>query len=367
MQQFTYLIVGGGMAAGAAAESIRKVDADGSIAIVSQESEGPYNRPPLSKDLWKDEEDRGEEGEEEAIQAIFYQLPAGVELITKTTVTKILPEQQQVMDQAGKRIAYDKLLLATGGAPKKLPFDDDNQILYYRTLNDYRRLRQLSQKYDRFLVVGGGFIGSEIGAALAMNGKDVTMIFPGSSLCAQIFPESLSGFVDGYFESKGVTLYPEQKVQSFSGHVGNFWVESTGGTQIRADVIVAGIGIEPNTRLAAEAGLDVDDGVLVDNRLRTSDPHIYAAGDVANFFDPILGERRRVEHEDNASKMGEVAGRIMAGESISYDYSPLFYSDLFDLGYEAVGEVDATLDTVADWKKPYEKGVVYYLKDVIGK
>jgi NADPH-dependent 2,4-dienoyl-CoA reductase/sulfur reductase-like enzyme len=290
-------------------------------------------------------------------------LPAGIELITKTTVAKILPEQQQVVDQEGKRIAYDKLLLATGGAPKKLPFDHDNQILYYRTLNDYRRLRQLTQTYDRFVVVGGGFIGSEIGAALAMNGKDVTMIFPEPGICAQIFPEALSGFVGRHFESKGVTLLPKQEIQSFSGHVGNFWIESTNGQEIRADVIVAGIGIEPNTRLAAEAGLDVDDGVLVDNRLRTSDPHIYAAGDVANFFDPILGDRRRVEHEDNANKMGETVGRIMAGQDASYDYTPFFYSDLFDLGYEAVGKLDATLETVADWKKPYEKGVVYYLKD----
>ncbi len=354
MNEYTYLIVGGGMAASAAETSIRAVDAHGSIGVISQESSLPYERPPLTKGLWQ-----GKTKEQEIIR----EEPADTDLVLGRKVVQLLPDQRQVYDDGDTVYGYDKLLLATGGKPKRLPLDDDNQIHYCRTLNDYRRLRNLTETYSRFAVIGGGFIGSEIAAALKMQQCEVTMVFPDPGLCANIFPEDLATFLNHYYEDKGIRVLANEELVAMEGHVGNFRLQMQSGQDLNVDAMVAGIGIEVNTQLAEDAGMDVMDGVLVDRHLQTSDPHIYAAGDIVNFFDPILRERRRVEHEDNALTMGAVAGRNMAGDAQPYEHSPMFYSDLFDLGYEAVGKLDSSLTTVEDWQDKYQKGVVYYLKD----
>jgi NADPH-dependent 2,4-dienoyl-CoA reductase/sulfur reductase-like enzyme len=170
-------------------------------------------------------------------------------------------------------------------------------------------------------------------------------------------------FLNSYFQEKGVTLVASETVKSVC-KVGNKVVVTTGkGLEIAADGVVAGLGIEPNTDLAKQAGLKVDNGIVVDELLRTTNHDIYAAGDVANFYSAALDKRMRVEHEDNANVMGEMAGRNMAGQSDIYSHQPYFYSDLFDLGYEAVGELDSGLDIVEDWKEPFQKGVIYYLRD----
>jgi NADPH-dependent 2,4-dienoyl-CoA reductase/sulfur reductase-like enzyme len=170
-------------------------------------------------------------------------------------------------------------------------------------------------------------------------------------------------FLNSYYREKGVTLVAPETVKSVRT-VGARTIVTTGsGQEISADGVVAGLGIQPNTGLAEQAGLKVDNGIVVDELLRTSNPDIYAAGDVANFYSVALDQRTRVEHEDNANVMGEMAGRNMAGQSGAYRYQPYFYSDLFDLGYEAVGKLDARLDIVEDWKEPFRKGVVYYLQE----
>src|SRR5436305_903954 len=188
------------------------------------------------------------------------------------------------------------------------------------------------------------------------NGKKVTMVFPENGVCARAFPADLTDFVTGYYREKGVDV---RAGESVTGIERTSVVTKNG--RIDADAIVAGIGIAPSTELAKQAGLTVTDGVEVDEALRTSDLDIFAAGDLANFHNPALGKRIRVEHEDNANTMGAAAGRSMAGASVRYDHLPFFYSDLFDLGYEAVGEIDARHRTVADWKTPFREGVVYYL------
>lgn len=210
---------------------------------------------------------------------------------------------------------------------------------------------------------GGGFIGSEIAAALAMNNKRVTMIFPETGIGARVYPPSLVEFLNSYYREKGVTLITGETIRSVQPAGAKTAVTTSNGTEIQADGVVAGLGILPNAELAFEAGLSVDNGIVVDGQLRTSNPDIYAAGDVANFYNVLLAERTRVEHEDNASVMGEMAGRNMAGQSDEYRHLPFFYSDLFDLGYEAVGKLDASLDIIEDWKEPFRKGVVYYLRD----
>ena len=214
---------------------------------------------------------------------------------------------------------------------------------------------------NNFLIIGGGFIGTEIAAALSMNRKKVTMIFPEKSIGERNYPKSLSDYITNYYKEKGVTVFSEDGIADISGFTGNYLVKTKSGKELRFDGIIAGIGIQPDVELAKKAGLATDNGITVDEYCTTSDPNIYAAGDVANFYNPALDKRVRLEHEDNANMMGECAGKNMAGEEIKYEHLPYFYSDLFDLGYEAVGEMSSQHETVADWKEENKEGVVYYL------
>jgi len=353
MTHYHYLIVGGGMTAAAAVEGIREIDANGTIGIISLEQDRPYDRPPLSKGLWKDK----------PLDTIWRKLDQdGLALHLGRTVREILASRKCVIDDRGDRFGYKKLLLATGGMPRKLPFDASD-VIYYRTLSDYRRLRALTEKGQTFAVIGGGFIGAEVAASLASNGKKVVMIFPGKGIGARIFPEALSSFISTYYERKGVELISGQKIIGLERRGNQQILKTAADQEIVVDGVVAGVGIEPDVELAQSIGLPVDDGIVVDEFLRTSQPDIYAAGDVAAFYSVTLGKRLRVEHEDNANTMGRVAGRNMAGGSEQYRHLPFFYSDMFELGYEAVGELDSRLETYADWKRPNEEGVVYYLKN----
>jgi 3-phenylpropionate/trans-cinnamate dioxygenase ferredoxin reductase subunit len=358
MPDYTYLIVGGGMTAAAAAQGIRKVDPIGSIGVIGTDEHPPYDRPPLSKKLWKG-------GSLESIWRPIEDPNATLHL--GRTVRQVDARNKRVTDDQGTVYGYGKLLLASGGTPRRLPFGGE-QIIYYRTLNDYHRLRALSEVKQEFVVIGGGFIGSEIAAALAMNGKKVVMAFPDVAIGARMFPPDLAAFLNDYYRQKGVDVRPGQRVTGLETRGGRSVLkvrdaQGAGEGELVTDGVVSGIGIEPNVELAQAAGLDVDNGIRVDASLRTSQPDIYAAGDVANFYNPALDKRLRVEHEDNANTMGQLAGQSMAGRSVNYDHLPFFYSDLFDLGYEAVGEVDSRLAIVADWKEPYREGVVYYLQD----
>ncbi|HVO43718.1 MAG TPA: FAD-dependent oxidoreductase [Aggregatilineales bacterium] len=353
MPRYYYLIIGGGMTADAALHGIREVDSQNSIGLLSAESYSPYNRPPLSKGLWKGKPlDRIWRGTDKL----------DAELHLGRTAQQLVPEEKRVIDNQGTEYTYEKLLLATGGTPNHLPFGGD-QIIYYRTLEDYQRLRQLVGRGQRFAVIGGGFIGSEIAAALAMNGKNVTMIFPERGIGERIFPNDLAQFLNDYYREKGVTVLAEQTVTGLETTGDHLTLKTSGQQDIAVDGVIAGIGIRPNVHLAEAAGIEVDAGIIVDESLQTSHPHIYAAGDVAAFHNPALNMRLRVEHEDNANTMGKLAGRAMAGEPVRYDHLPFFYSDLFDLGYEAVGLLDPRLDTAVDWAQPYRKGVIYYLRE----
>ncbi len=353
MKRCKYLIVGGGMTADSAIRSIRKIDPSGSIAMFSDERDPPYDRPPLSKALWKDK----------PFDSIW-RSPNGldVDMHLGKKVVSLDAAEKTVTDDAGNDYTYEKLLLATGGSVRRLPEADDS-VIYFRTAGDYRKLRALCERGSDFVVIGGGFIGSEIAAALAMKGKRVTMIFPSNGIGSRVYPQPLVTFLNSYFEEKGVKLLDSETVKSVRTKDGKTIVTTGKDEKITADGIVAGLGIQPNTALAEQAGLKVDNGIVVDELLRTSNPDIYAAGDVANFYSAALDKRMRVEHEDNANVMGEMAGRNMAGQSDIYSHQPYFYSDLFDLGYEAVGELDAGLDIVEDWKDPFRKGVIYYLRD----
>jgi NADPH-dependent 2,4-dienoyl-CoA reductase/sulfur reductase-like enzyme len=352
------LIIGGGMTADAAIGGIREVDPSGSVGLIGTDSHPPYDRPPLSKGLWKDK----------ALESIWRKTDRQAVTLHLGRLARTLDlSNKRVTDDKGTVYTFDKLLLATGGIPRRLSFGGDD-IIYYRTLDDYERLRELTDQHGRFAVIGGGFIGWEVAAALTMNGKKVVMAFPGDGIGGHIFPADLAEFLNDFYRQKGVEVLAGTRVTGWEMRQGKPVLKTRNtqtqeDQQIVVDAVVAGIGIQPNVELAQGAGLKVDNGIWVDRGLSTSHPGIYAAGDVANFYNPTLDQRLRVEHEDNANTMGRLAGQAMAGRTVSYDHLPSFYSDLFELGFEAVGEVDARLETVADWKQQYREGVIYYLRD----
>jgi 3-phenylpropionate/trans-cinnamate dioxygenase ferredoxin reductase component len=353
MPQYKYLIVGGGMTADAAVGGIREADAEGSIGLISAEKNPPYNRPPLSKGLWKGD----------ALESIWRGTEKrGVTLHLGRKAESFDPANKTVTDDQGSVHTFEKLLLATGATPRRLPFDDGS-VIYYRTVEDYQNLRALTATGRRFAVIGAGFIGWEVAAALATNGKEVVMLFPDEAIGMHVYPIDLARFLSDYYRQKGVNVVSGSTVISLEKRTQGTAVKTRGRGEFLVDGVVAGIGVTPNVDLARSARLKVDNGIIVDDFLRTSDPDVYAAGDVANFSSSALERRLRVEHEDNANTMGREAGRGMAGEASPYRHLPFFYSDLFDLGYEAVGELDPHLEIVADWKDPYREGVVYYLRD----
>ncbi|MGH9469444.1 MAG: NAD(P)/FAD-dependent oxidoreductase [Terriglobia bacterium] len=353
MTTYKYLIVGGGMTAAAAVEGIRAADTSGSIGVIGAEPDPPYNRPPLSKGLWKGESEDGIwRGTEKQ----------GVKLHRGRTVQALDLGAKSATDDTGAVHEFEKLLLATGATPRRLPFGGDS-IIYFRTFQDYRALRSLTEKGQRFAVIGGGFIGWEIAAALAMNDRQVTMIFPDDAIGSHIYPQGLALSLSAYYREKGVEIISGDTAMGIEKTSQSLKLKTKNGRDLVVDGVVAGIGVTPNVALAQAAGLHIENGIVVDEHLRTSNPDVYAAGDVANFFNPALGKRIRVEHEDNANTMGRAAGKAMASQPGAYQHLPFFYSDLFELGYEAVGDLDPELEIAEDWKEPYREGVVYYLRD----
>jgi NADPH-dependent 2,4-dienoyl-CoA reductase/sulfur reductase-like enzyme len=353
MKHYKYLIIGGGLTGDAATRGIRELDADGSIGLISMEPDPPYMRPNLSKGLWKGR----------PIEKIWRKTEERGELHLGRKITVLDPKKKTVQDNNGDEYTYDKLLIATGGSPIHLPFGAGD-IIYFRDFQDYQHLRKMADEKEHFVVIGGSFIGSEIAAALTMVGKKVTMVFPGDAITGSLFPSDLAHFLNEYYREKGVEIITNDSVASVTKEDGRIIVRTGSGRAIETDGVVAGIGIRPNLDLAKGAGLKIDDGIIVNERLETSLPDIYAAGDAANFYHSALEKRTRVEHEDNAVHMGKLAGRNMAGADETYTHIPLFYSDLFELGYEAVGETSSKMEMVSDWQeKPFKKGVVYYLKE----
>jgi len=353
MAHFPYLIVGGGMSAAAAVRGIREIDDKKKIVVIGKEEVKPYTRPLLSKGLWKGK----------PLEEVWQNVDVpDVEFILGRTVQALHPGEHRIVDDQGTEYSFDQLLIATGGKPRRLPFGGED-ILYYRTLQDYHTLRSAADQKKRFAIIGGGFIGSELAAALCNQGDKVLMFFPEPGISAKVFPSDLSHYVTDYYREKGVEVHEEEQVADIKKQADKMLLVTQGGDQHEADMVVAGIGIAPNTALAEKAGLTVENGIVVDEFLQSSSPDIYAAGDVASFFNPSLNSRLRVEHEDNALTMGKTAGRIMAGDRTPYHHLPFFYSDLFDLGYEAVGDLRADLQVLEDWVVPYKKGVLYYLQD----
>ena len=356
--QYKYVIVGGGLAGASAVEGIREHDNSGSILLVGKENRLPYDRPPLTKGLWS-----GKTKLEElpVHDEVFYKT-RGVRLQPGTEIIRIDPKGKEISDAQGNRYGYNKLLIATGGTPRRLSFGE-GAVQYYRTVDDYVSLTEAAARLNHFLFIGGGFIGGELAAALTMKGKNVTMVFPDENLLQKILPADLAGFVTDYCRSKGVTVMTGDIPTNAERSSGRTLVSTKTGKKLEADMVIAAIGLNLHTDMAKQAGLKVDNGILVNAQLQTSDPNIFAAGDVANFPAKLLDKNIRIEHWNNALTQGKHAGENLTGLNKPFDYLPYFYSDLFDLGFEAIGELDARLQTFADWKEQFREGVVYYVDE----
>lgn len=366
MTHFDFLIVGGGMVADAAARGIREIDGTASIGILSADVDEPYARPALTKKLWTDPQFTWDR------TPLNTAADTGADIRLGTLVTAVDRAAKTVRTADGDAVTYDRLLLATGSRPRELDEPASDRIVYFRSADDYRALRTLAREGSRIVVVGGGYIGTELAAALTENGVHVDLVFPDDVLGASTFPPHLAERFEGLFDNRGVILHPGRRVESTTiGTAPSFTpgrdtttVTGVGiglddGRTLEADAAVFGLGVEPVTDLAEHAGLEIEHGgVVVDERLRTSDPSIWAAGDIALYPDRVLG-RTRVEHVDNAVEMGTAAGRSIAGADEPYTHTPYFYSVVFGTRWEAVGTLDPSLDTL-EVDLGDDRVVVYY-------
>ena len=335
----TYVIVGASLAGAKAAETLRAEGFDGRLVMIGAESERPYERPPLSKDylLGKAERD-----------TIYVHPPQwyaehDVDLRLGVAATGLDPSGHQVTLADGSRAGYTKLLLTTGSSPRRLtvPGAGLDRVLYLRSAHDSDRLKAAFGAASRVAVIGGGWIGLETAAAARSAGAEVTVLEAAELPLLRVLGREVAEVFASLHRDNGVDLRTGVQVAEITGAGGRADGVLLGdGSRVPADVVVVGIGITPNTQLAAQAGVKVDNGVVVDERLRSSDPDIYAAGDVACAFHPLLGKHIRVEHWANALNQPLIAARAMLGHDVAYDRVPYFYTDQYDLGMEYSGYVE---------------------------
>ena len=359
--RYPYVIVGGGLCAASAVEGIRSRDREGKILMLSRENNAPYNRPPLSKGLWTGKDTR----DKLPVHPDTFYAENGVELALRREVVEIDPVSRQVWDDRGTAIGYERLLLATGGRPRllEIPGGTGAGVQYYRSLDDYLRLDGQLGQVQHVLLVGAGFIGLELAAALRGKDRQVTLVYPEEYPLRRVLPRELGLFIADYYRGKGVETVAGESVTAIEEDGGLLVARTAAGNQINTQLIVAGVGMVPNSELADAAGIEGDHGIEVDEYGRTSEPRIFAAGDVAEYPLIALGMRVRTEHEDHAREHGRVVGANMAGAEQRYEHIPMFYSDLFELGWEAAGDLSPHYQTEAVWKEEFREGVVYYLSE----
>ncbi len=335
----TYVIVGASLGGAKAAEALRAAGYDGRVVLLGAESELPYERPPLSKGYLQGKAER----ETIYVHPREWYAEAGIDLRLGVTVTGIDPAAHEVVLADGSRIGYAKLLLTTGSSPRQLqvPGAELDGVLYLRSAGDSDRIKALLARAGRIAVIGAGWIGLEVTAAAREAGVAVTVLEAAELPLLRVLGSEVASVFAELHAEHGVDLRFGVQITEITGSDGHAdGVRLSDGSLIPVDAVIVGVGITPNTDLAAAAGLDVDNGIRVDAQLRSSDPDIYAAGDVASAFHPLLGKYLRVEHWANALNQPQAAARAMAGEDVSYDRVPYFFSDQYDLGMEYSGYVE---------------------------
>ena len=342
MVTIDYLIIGAGLAGVSAAETLRAIGARGSVAIVSGEIDPPHDRPPLSKEFLRDERSR----EQVLLRPIDFYQSKRIGLVLGRPALALKPESREVLLADGETIGYQRLLLATGGRPRTIgvPGESLAGIYQLRTLAEAERLKEAAGSSTRVVVVGASFIGLEVAASLAERGLDVTVLSQDDQVWPHVVPLEIATAIQADFEARGVVFRHHVRVTAFEGKDSLELIITNAG-DVEAAFAVVGVGIQLNTELAEAAGLEVDGGIVVNERLQTSVPGIFAAGDVASFpdvFASLSGERRQrhLEHWDNAVAQGRVAGANMAGKRVRFQHVPYFWSDLFDHTINVVGSLD---------------------------
>jgi 3-phenylpropionate/trans-cinnamate dioxygenase ferredoxin reductase subunit len=354
-----FVIVGAGLAGAKAAETLREEGFTGRIVLIGTEPERPYERPPLSKDVLLGAAPR---------DSVFVHEPgwyAGhdVDLRTGTTAVGIDRTRRVVELDGGTEIGYDRLLLATGATPRPLPVPgaDLGGVLQLRTLADMERISAAVGEGTRLVIVGAGWIGLEVAAAARSRGATVTVVETAALPLQRVLGDRIATVFADLHREHGVEFHFGAQIRRMT----RSRIELDDGTGLDADEVLAAVGVAPNTAIAERAGLPVDNGILVDHRLRTDDPDVFAAGDVANVDHPLLGARVRVEHWANALHTGPVAARAMLDQQISYTDLPYFYTDQYDLGMEYTGWVPPGADTelVVRGDLPSRKFIAFWLLD----
>jgi 3-phenylpropionate/trans-cinnamate dioxygenase ferredoxin reductase subunit len=359
-QPDTFAIVGASLAGATAAQTLREEGFDGRLVLIGEEPERPYERPPLSKDYL-----RGEAAEKPYVHPESFYADNEVELWTSTRVTGIEPGLSELMLEGDRRLGYDRLLLTTGAVPRRLdvPGADLDGIHYLRTLADSQLIGKRIARGGRLVVVGSGWIGAEIAASARQKGCEVTVIERASLPLERVLgPEVARVYLDIH-RDHGVEFLPETTVERFDGRDSVERVVTADGASIDTEFVVVGIGVVPRTGLVDIAGIRVDDGVLVDERLESSVPGVFAAGDVANAHHPFCGRRLRVEHWANALNQGPVAARAMLGREVSYRKIPYFFSDQYDIGMEYAGFASTWDEVVFRGDVGAREFIAFWLED----
>jgi NADPH-dependent 2,4-dienoyl-CoA reductase/sulfur reductase-like enzyme len=332
-----YVIVGGGMVAGYAAKQFIELGLkSGELAVLSADTSVPYERPPLSKGFLA-----GRDSEESVrINSEEFYRHNGIDIRLGCLVTGVEPQRHLLSLQTGEEFRFEKLILATGSRVRKLnvPGAELGNVLYLRSLDDSKTIRQSAQGAKRAVVIGGGFIGMEVAAVLAQKGIEVTMVLNEERIWKRFFSPPMSQFFEAYYTARGVRFVKLAKLTELRGDGTVSSVILGDGQSLATDLVVAGIGVQPVTEVLANGGIEVADGVLVNEFLETSVSGIFAAGDIANYQDVLFQKRRRVEHWDNAVSQGQHCARILMGDRTAFRHVPYFFSDVFDLSYEFWGD-----------------------------
>jgi 3-phenylpropionate/trans-cinnamate dioxygenase ferredoxin reductase component len=361
MTKPTFLIVGASLAGAKAAEELRAQGFDGRVTLIGAESERPYERPPLTKEYLRGEAERAQA----YVHPADFYAQQEIELETGAQVAAIEPGTSRVRLGDGRELGYDRLLLATGAEPRRLdvPGADLGGVYYLRTLADCDLLRARLEAGGRVVTVGAGWIGSEFAASARQRGLEVTVVDPQALPNERIFGRDIGAFYRDVHHQHGVTQLLGDGVDSFEGDGAVAAVRTASGRRIECDFAVVGIGVVPRTGLASAAGLQVGNGVIVNDTLQASAPGIFAAGDVANAWHPFYRERIRVEHWANALHQGPAAARAMLGQPVSYDRIPYFYSDQYDVGMEYSGYAPSWDEVVFRGDRSGGEFVAFWLRD----
>ncbi len=345
MNSSKYIILGGGMVAGyAAKELVKQGLGPGELTIISADDALPYERPPLSKGFLA-----GKDKEADILinaQEWYAQQKIGINL--KTLVQDVDLKKRSLRTSSGESFGFENLLIATGARARKLdsPGNDLHNVFYLRSLDDSRNIRDNAASARRAAVIGGGFIGMEVASVLAQKDIETTLIVREDRVWSRVFTPTMSKFFEQYYASRGVRILKEETVVRLEGKERVNAVALSSGTQVTCDMVIAGVGAAPVTEIFANTGLEIENGIVVNEYLETNQPGIFAAGDVASYYDKIFNKRRRVEHWDNAVSQGQHWASVVRGDRQAFVHVPYFFSDIFDLSYELWGDLQGATETV---------------------